>query len=310
MSTETCSSFRNAILSLIERRRRRAGRCVAEAAQDLERSVHELRRMCKELRALWRMLRPVVGEKIYGPENERLRDAARAMAGARDAAVMLDTLEAMKKRRRGRRGREDWREVGAAFKGHLAETLGEALAPATVESLTPALTGALDAFSATHEALDGLPPEIEVAWQPGVRQVYRLGRKRMETAYASGTDADFHNWRKSTKYLFFQLRLLERMKQARPGRRVKDLKKLEKVLGRDHDLAVLRDRIERLAMANQAASERVLDDLARHSARLRKLARKPGKEQFADKPDAFIASIEKRSQRPPEPEPQPVQTTE
>lgn len=310
MATETGSSFRNAILGLIERRRRRAGRYVAEAARDLERSVHEMRRMCKELRALWRILRPVVGEEIYGRENARLRDAARAMAGARDAAVMLDTLEDMKKCRRGRRGREDWRAVCATFKHHVAETFGEALAPATVESLTPALAGAIEAFSATHAALGGLPPELELAWQPGVREVYRLGRKRMRQAYAGGADADFHNWRKSAKYLFFQLRLLERMKQARPGRRMKDFKKLEKVLGRDHDLAVLRDRIARLAMANQSASERVLDDIARNSARMRKLARKPGEQLFDDKPDGFIESIGKRTRRPPEPRPAPVQAPE
>ncbi len=292
MATDIDSGLRNAILGLVERRRRRARRCVAGAARDLERAVHELRRMCKELRALWRMLRPAVGEEIYGRENARLRDAARALAGARDASVMLDTLAAMGRRRRGRRGREDWRQVGAAFRDHVARTLGAA--PATVDDLMPALTGAIEAFGATHEALDGLPVEIDVAWQPGVRQVYRIGRKRMRVAYASGADADFHNWRKSTKYLFFQLRLLERMKQARPGRLVQELKKLEKVLGRDHDLAVLRERIAGLVAADQDPGARVLGDLARHSARLRKLARKPGRRLFGDKPEALIGAIEKR----------------
>lgn len=294
MATEIDSGLRNAILGLVERRRRRARRCVAGAARDLERAVHELRRMCKELRALWRMLRPAVGEEVYGRENARLRDAARALSGARDASVMLDTFAAMGRRRRGRRGREDWRRVGVAFRDHVARTWGAAPAPATVEGLMPALTGVLDAFGATHEAFDGLPLEINVTWQPGVRQVYRIGRKRMRAAYASGADADFHNWRKSTKDLFFQLRLLERMKQARPGRRVQELKKLEKMLGRDHDLAVLRERIAGLVAADQDPGARVLGDLARHSARLRKLARKPGRRLFGDKPEALIEAIEKR----------------
>lgn len=306
MATTKSPSFRNAILGFIERRRRRAGRYVADADHDMERSVHELRRMCKELRALWRVLRPVVGDEVYSRENVRLRDAARSLAGARDAAVVLDTFGDLKKRRRGRRGRENWKQIGEIFQSHITETLGDALAPATPERLAPALTGALDAFSATHEAIDSLPPEVELAWQPGVRQVYKTGRKRMKNAYESDADADFHNWRKSTKYLFYQLRLLERLRQARPGRRVKELKQLEKVLGRDHDLAVLRDRIARLAPADEGARARVLYDIQRDSARMRKLANKPGKKLFEEKPAEFVEAIAKRSPRPPDMQPEPA----
>ncbi|MCE5229940.1 CHAD domain-containing protein [bacterium] len=305
MMTESDPGFRNALLRLISRRRRRAERHVADAARDLERSVHELRRMCKELRALWRMIRPAVGEDLYSRENLRLRDAARAMAGARDAVVLLDTLERMRTRRRSRRGRGQWREAGEAFKAHLSDTLGDALKPVTLESVKPALYGALDAFRTTHEAIDALPAETDLAWQPGVGRVYKQGRKRMKQAYQTGGDIDFHNWRKSTKYLFFQLRLLERMKQARSGKRVKALNKLEKTLGRDHDLVMLREKLAGLAAGDHAPGAAVFEDLSRYSARLRKLSAKPGKKLFSQKPADFIGSIEKRRRNPPETQAQP-----
>ncbi|MEN6625737.1 MAG: CHAD domain-containing protein [Candidatus Sumerlaeia bacterium] len=301
MQTESDLRFRNALLRVVEQRRRRAERHVADASKDLTRAVHELRRICKELRALWRIVRPLVGEETFSRENLRLRDAARGMAGARDAVVMLDTLERMRRCRRGRAARAEWREAATALREQVARAHGESLAPASVESLEPAFTGMLEAVRATHDELQKIQPgESGITWQPGVEQVYRQGRKRMKQAYASGVDADFHNWRKSTKYLFYQLRLLERMKLARPGKRVKALNSLEKLLGRDHDLVLLRERMISLAAGDHAPGALVIDDLARASERHRKLARKPGKKLFAAKPAGFIGAIAKppRAERP------------
>ena len=59
-----------------------------------ERTVHELRKTLKRLRALVRLLRDPLGRKRFARENAALRDCARGLAGARDAEVMVDTLDA------------------------------------------------------------------------------------------------------------------------------------------------------------------------------------------------------------------------
>jgi hypothetical protein len=47
---------------------------------------------------------------------------------------------------------------------------------------------------------------------PGLRKIYRQGRKRMNTAFANGDGADFHKWRIRVKNLYYELQLLESQK--------------------------------------------------------------------------------------------------
>ncbi len=62
--------------------------------EDGEQTVHETRKALKRLRALLALLRPELGRKRYARENAALRDCARRLAGARDAEVMVGTLDA------------------------------------------------------------------------------------------------------------------------------------------------------------------------------------------------------------------------
>ena len=57
--------------------------------------MHEARKDMKKLRALLRLARGELGEEIFGRENACFRDAARELAGTRDADVMLETLDAL-----------------------------------------------------------------------------------------------------------------------------------------------------------------------------------------------------------------------
>ena len=54
------------------------------------RVVHEVRRRCKALRGLIRLVRPAFPS--FAAENAALRDIARQLAGVRDGAVLADTL--------------------------------------------------------------------------------------------------------------------------------------------------------------------------------------------------------------------------
>ena len=58
-----------------------------------ERGVHEARKALKRLRALMRLLEDELGAGAYARESAVLRDAGARLATARDAEVMLRTLE-------------------------------------------------------------------------------------------------------------------------------------------------------------------------------------------------------------------------
>ena len=68
-------------------------------------AIHDTRKALKRLRALVRLLRAELGERQYKREHAILRDAARRLAGARDAEVMVGTLDALLERHPRKLGR-------------------------------------------------------------------------------------------------------------------------------------------------------------------------------------------------------------
>jgi hypothetical protein len=61
-------------------------------------AVHETRKALKRLRTLVKLLEDELGAQATAREQAILRDAGRRLAGARDAEVMVSTLEALLKR--------------------------------------------------------------------------------------------------------------------------------------------------------------------------------------------------------------------
>src|SRR5215216_8038221 len=63
-----------------------------------EQAVHEARKDMKKLRALLRLVRGELGDRVYRTESTRFRDTGRELAGVRDADVMLATLGDLEER--------------------------------------------------------------------------------------------------------------------------------------------------------------------------------------------------------------------
>src|SRR5260370_26580208 len=57
--------------------------------------IHHVRTTIKRLRALLRLIRPVVGEQFFNRENARLRKPGRRLAVARDTEVARETLKTL-----------------------------------------------------------------------------------------------------------------------------------------------------------------------------------------------------------------------
>src|SRR5262245_23423066 len=58
-------------------------------------SIHAIRKRCKRIRAVLRLMRDELGDAVYRRENHCYRDIAEPLAGARDATVLaaaFDTL--------------------------------------------------------------------------------------------------------------------------------------------------------------------------------------------------------------------------
>jgi CHAD domain-containing protein len=67
--------------------------CTKQPSTDREEDLHQVRLAIKILRAILRLLRPLVSNTFFKRENARLRSAARRLARLRDLGVARRTLE-------------------------------------------------------------------------------------------------------------------------------------------------------------------------------------------------------------------------
>lgn len=256
------------------------------AADDAPKAVHDTRKDLKKLRSLLRLVRAGLGEQRYRAENARYRDAARELAGARDAEVKLATLADLRRRYPGempaaaalQRALEDERKEVAADGGSLDSRI--ARAAEAIEA------GAGDIDDWDIEG-DGFP-----VIRPGLERAYRNGRRGLRAVRADPTDEAVHEWRKRVKDLWYDLRLLRDSWPAALKAAAAEASELADLLGDHNDLAVLMDdarekapdgpEVEAIAMLARRRQQELLDEALPIGDRL-----------YAEKPDEFTRRLER-----------------
>jgi CHAD domain-containing protein len=255
--------------------------------RDLDKeTIHETRKALKRLRALVGLLRVELGEPRYKREHAILRDAARRLAGARDAEVMVDTLDALLKRHPRKLGRS---RPLIALRGQLVAERAAA-AQRTLGDRTTRAQVLRDLGGLRERAQRWELPE-----RPGLtivegdlRRVYRQGRRRMRRVERGrgGTHAA-HEWRKRVKDMRYGAEILG----LRPLARRAD--ELGELLGEEHDLAVLAGLLPPPGRApfkgrrGKRARRDLLKRIARRRRRLRKRALRDGERLYRRKPKRF-----------------------
>ena len=264
-------------------------------------TIHEMRKANKRIRAILRMVRPAIGERVFKAENAALRDVARGVAGVRDAAVLVEAVAQM-------RGRY----------GHLlADWVFENLEHGLRRRHTRMVTRVLDDDEAMESVVRGLhrarsryaawPIEMEDApfavgrssrgvirnkfgsIGPGIEATYREGQKEMRSAIELGGVEHFHEWRKQVKYLRHQMEIISPVWPEVVGGLAKSLSDLGDVLGDDHDQAELTSLIGSLPDLMPDPDERnLLVALTQQRRReLQGAAVVMGKRIYAESPERF-----------------------
>ncbi len=248
--------------------------------------IHHVRTTIKRLRALLRLIRPVVGEQFFNRENARLRKAGRRLAVARDAEVARETLKTLSVT-----GESEKKAVAAALTGLESRTqpgtdIGEALTQVKAD---------LEQTKRNLQRLQLVDGEWEVV-EAGLQDVYRQSRKRMNTALQDGGDEAFHKWRIRVKNLFYELELLEPVWPKRMDKMTSRLAKLQDKIGLDHDIAVLKALLRKTpeTFGGIEAVERVIRRLDGESRKLRHAAEPLGEKIFAKKPRRFVRKLSRR----------------
>ena len=206
------------------------GRLQVEPERDLRVALHGVRLDLKRSRSLLRLMRPALPVEIYEREMGALRQSARTISAARDADVLPATLMQLRGRYFGRVSSGTYDALAA----RLAEDVSEGGARA-------ALSGQIDVLRDAWQRVDAWSLR-ELGWGDvldELRCAYKRGRKAFRRAQARPSVANLHEWRKRTKDLQYQLRLLQAAWPPVIAAYVQQAHRLSDLLGGDHDLAVL-----------------------------------------------------------------------
>lgn len=250
-----------------------------DAKDDPAAAIHSARKDIKKIRSVLRLLRPELGEKAYRTENQRYREAGQALSGSRDAEVKVATLTALEEHfghKLPSASAWNWKRV---LERERREAAGEAADSAAIDATVEALTKGREV--ATEWSLSG-------SWKlfgPGLREGYREGRKAM-TRVAKDPDPELvHEWRKRTKDLWYDLRLVRRAWPEVLEPSVDQAHALADLLGDHHDLTVLRaDLATRLRVGSKGRMGELIEQ---RQAELLDDALGLGARLYAEKPKAF-----------------------
>lgn len=255
-------------------------------AAEIEAAVHDARKRCKEVRALACLVRAAIGPE-YQQFNQLVRDAADELASIRDAHAVLATLDDLRVARAsvGKKGLD---RVRAAQASHAeAATRSVRGGDPRIEQSISLLTEARKRISLWH-----IPPGS--SWlEAGIKDTYAAGRAGHRKVQKRPTDDAMHEWRKSVKRLWYQIRLVQAAAPSVLRPFINALDDLAEALGDDHDLTVLIERLEshpkrfggkKSAKQAVAAARGQQDDLRSRAIRL-------GSTLYAESPSAFVARV-------------------
>ncbi len=249
--------------------------------------VHRARKQIKKARATLRLLRKSLPASRYRAENQCLRNASQPLSHARDACVLLQTLDDLKTGSGSRGGELALRRQLVGERSRARATIAGAYGLPRVRRLL---------HNAEAEACRWRVKRK--GWSvigPGLKKVYSRGREAFAVVRRSPGAGQFHEWRKQSNYLRHQLQLLEPLWPGPLECLVKEVHALGDYLGDDHDLALLRSKAEfnQGLRSDERAREAVLTSIDGRRRALQRKALRLGARLYSDPPLQFCRRLER-----------------
>jgi hypothetical protein len=190
------------------------------------------------------------------------------------------------------------RERSETLRGQLDEENRAAHNDGTVERT---MAGAATELVAGRSRLDELHLDAD-GWgliAPGLHRSYRRGRKRLRSVEEDASVTNLHELRKRVKDLWYQLRLIREVDKPMIGALADHAHDLSDHLGDDHDLALLREEVQRRrdAFESPADQRHLLQEIDQRRGELQFAAISLAERVYDDKPKKFTARLAKRYRR-------------
>lgn len=248
--------------------------------------VHSARKALKRTRSLLRLARGTIDRGERRSENAALRHAALTLSAPRDAEVTLQALE----------------DLSDRFAGRVPQTTFDAIRTRLEAERDPArqrlLTSGLPEQVA--DELKSVRTRVEEwslerggwrALEPGLSRGYRRGRAAFERARSEPTTENLHEWRKRAKDLWYHLRMLRPLSPGIMAGQADEAHKLSDRLGDDHDLALLREKLESGGTELPVDLDPVFELIDHRREQLQSEALLIGARLYAERPKNFARRI-------------------
>jgi CHAD domain-containing protein len=259
-----------------------------KSASASDKEVHTARKQLKKARASLRLVREGLGSRLYRKENSSFRDAARPLTEVRDAKVLLETLDDLADHFPGAVSIPALAEVHLALEEYQHEVRERVRKESSLGAVR-------DSLKETRKRARDWPLEGR-GWSvlgAGLSRVYEAGRDAFEAARNEPSVENLHEWRKQVKYLWHQVEVLQPLWPSTLEGLAEQLHTLAGHLGDDHDLAVLRQKLqdEPGRFPDRDTAGALIGLIDRRRAELQKQAFFLGPRLYAEKPAQFAARL-------------------
>jgi CHAD domain-containing protein len=245
---------------------------------DPESAIHNARKAIKKERSLLRLARAAMSSEERARENAALRDVARSLSGARDADVMIASVDELSERFAGQLPAATFQTVRTHFEARRGHGNGQAAQSGAAKELA-ALRARVDEWQLDTGGWNAI--------ESGLLRASTRGRAAFERARASREAEDLHEWRKRVKDLWYHERLLAPACGPAVRGHAKELDRLSDLLGDDHDLAILRNELTHDGSSVAVDLEAMLNLIDHRRAELQLEATHIGERIYAEPPKAF-----------------------
>ena len=250
-------------------------------SEEHDRRIHRARKSLKKLRGLLHLGRKAMDPQDWKQESLCFRDAARLLSEVRATAAALESFEAL---------------IGSATV-ELPETVVSTARRQLLSSYSQHITSSSEPAAEASRALNAASLRVQDwtlngnGWRslaPGLRGTYSAGRRGYREARKLQTGEALHDWRKSVKYLWYAVRLLEPAWPRVLKALASELDELAETLGAEHDLA---DVIRLLQSGDGELATQILQLAEQRRSELRAQAFRLGRRLYGERPSCFTSRI-------------------
>ena len=257
--------------------------------KDVHKIIHETRRTTKRIRAVLHLIRDETGYGHFYRENTFYRDLARRMAPARDQYVLRESIIQMEGAIRESSSDEEFNDLNEYLSNRVDQELYR-------------FNEAQDGFVRIQEELSQARLRVENYCQlrnsfksvkQGIHRMYERGRKYLRKVEKRFNMEEFHEYRKCSKYLQYQMEIIQPLFPKLMKGYTKTINKHTELLGVARDM----DRLEQYLQSTPShlLSPSLKEELICHLGAQRdtmraRLLSKSGL-IYAEKPNQFIKRI-------------------